>query len=93
MTELAQTYHATEAQVLLRWAVQQGIAVIPGSGSRQHILENLRVPSFTLTPEDCDALQGQAAPRGWFDIKRGPVKYRDEDAHPSQAWTGDHSAH
>ena len=40
------------AQVLLRWALDQGVAVIPGATSAAHISENLQVPLFDLTATD-----------------------------------------
>lgn len=87
ITELAQQHHATEAQLLLRWALQQEkVAVIPGATSEAHIRENLSVPQFTL---DLDALEQADAPPKWFDPKRGPVKYKAEEA-AGQAWTGNH---
>lgn len=38
---VAQETGKTAAQVLLRWAVQRGTAVIPKAGSEPHILENI----------------------------------------------------
>lgn len=40
------------AQVLLRWAVQQGVVVIPSSSSHVHMTENLNVTSWSLTEDD-----------------------------------------
>lgn len=47
----------TEAQVLLRWAVQQGIGVIPKSVNRQRILENIDIFNFSLTSDQMIALE------------------------------------
>jgi len=71
----AAKYNATEAQVLLRWALQQGVAVIPGSSSEAHICENLRVPFFTLGSADKLAIENSPPPPSWFDPKRGPAKF------------------
>ena len=46
---VAAAHQCSNAQVLLRWALLQGVAVIPGATSAEHIRENLRVPSFELT--------------------------------------------
>jgi len=87
ITKLAQQHHATEEQLLLRWALQQEkVAVIPGATSEAHIRDNLSVPQFTL---DLDALEQAGVPPNWFDPKRGPVKYKAEEA-AGQAWTGNH---
>ena len=49
--------NATAAQVLLRWSTQQGVAIIPGATSRQHISESLASSRFTLSPEDVAMLE------------------------------------
>ena len=54
---------ATEAQVLLRWARQQGVAVIPGSSSEAHIVENLELPAFELSAAEVAAIEAAPAPR------------------------------
>ena len=54
LTSIAKKHGVTPPQVLLRWAVQQKVAVIPGSGSEAHIRENLLIdvpPSFNLDEE------------------------------------------
>lgn len=90
ITQLAQENHVTEAQFLLRWALQQDkVAVIPGATSEEHIRENLNVPQFTF---DLNVLSNLDNPIGWFDAKRGPVKYKAGEA-MGKAWTGDHTKH
>ena len=39
-------HHTSGAQYLLRWALNQGLVVIPGSTIREHIWANLNVPEF-----------------------------------------------
>jgi diketogulonate reductase-like aldo/keto reductase len=46
----------TPAQVLLRWAVQRGIPVIPKSVRRERILENAQLFDFILGDDDLRAL-------------------------------------
>lgn len=54
--EVAHRVGRTPAQVLLRWAVQRGIPVIPKSGNRERIVENSKIFDFTLAQEDMAAL-------------------------------------
>jgi 2,5-diketo-D-gluconate reductase A len=56
VTQIAARLGRTPAQVLLRWAVQQGIPVIPKSVRRERIAENARVFDFTLGDDDLQAL-------------------------------------
>jgi diketogulonate reductase-like aldo/keto reductase len=46
------------AQILIRWALQHGLAVIPKSGNRNRIFENADVFDFELTAEDMGLLDG-----------------------------------
>ncbi|EMD41921.1 hypothetical protein CERSUDRAFT_90509 [Gelatoporia subvermispora B] len=46
----------SHAQVLLRWAVQQGVAVIPKSNNHDRLVQNLQVDSFELSEADMKAL-------------------------------------
>ena len=53
---IAQAHGVSAAQVILRWDLQRGIVVIPGSGNPAHIRENLDLFSFELTPAEMDAI-------------------------------------
>lgn len=48
-TALAEKYNKTTAQIILRWHVQNGTAVIPGSTNPVHIKENADIFDFSLT--------------------------------------------
>ncbi len=48
-TALAEKYNKTTAQIILRWHVQNGTAVIPGSTNLAHIKENADIFDFSLT--------------------------------------------
>ena len=52
ITAIAGTHGVSPVQVILRWDLQRGIVVIPGSGNPDHIRENLDLFSFTLTDEE-----------------------------------------
>ncbi|CAI6337393.1 unnamed protein product [Periconia digitata] len=48
----AEKHGKTPAQVLLRWATQRGLSVIPKSNSPKRLAENLDVTSFDLTSDE-----------------------------------------
>ena len=50
--ELAQKYGKTNAQVILRWHIQAGNIVIPGSKNPAHIKDNFDLFDFSLTEEE-----------------------------------------
>jgi diketogulonate reductase-like aldo/keto reductase len=56
VAQIAARLRRTPAQVLLRWAVQRGIPVIPKSVRRERIAENAHVFDFTLADDDLRAL-------------------------------------
>ena len=50
--ELAKAHGKSPAQVTLRWHVQQGNIVIPGSKTPSHIAQNIELFDFALTDEE-----------------------------------------
>ncbi len=53
---LAAKYAVSEAQILLRWAVQKGFAVLPKSTNPERVRMNFDLFSFELAASDMDAL-------------------------------------
>ncbi|CCX05990.1 NADP-dependent oxidoreductase domain-containing protein [Pyronema domesticum] len=58
VTKIAKDNNKTPAQVLLRWATQRGIAVIPKSNSQHRLQENLDVTGWDLKEEEVKAISG-----------------------------------
>ena len=50
--ELAKKYGKTNAQIILRWHIQSGNVVIPGSKNPAHIRDNFDIFDFELTEDD-----------------------------------------
>ena len=65
MAAVAKTHDTSPAAVLLRWALEQGVAVIPGATSADHIRENLHLPHFEWTAADRDRLANAARPESF----------------------------
>ena len=49
---LAEKYGKTSAQVILRWHVQMGTSIIPGSKNPAHIADNVDIFDFALTDDE-----------------------------------------
>jgi 2,5-diketo-D-gluconate reductase A len=56
VTQLAEAYGKTPAQIVLRWHLQQGTIVIPKSVTPERIAENIDVFDFSLTDADIAAI-------------------------------------
>jgi 2,5-diketo-D-gluconate reductase A len=53
---LAKKHGKSVAQVVLRWHIQRGVAVIPKSNSKERIIENMNVFDFELSQEEIAAI-------------------------------------
>ncbi|MEC0209489.1 aldo/keto reductase [Paenibacillus ehimensis] len=58
LSELADKYGKTPAQIILRWDLQHGVVTIPKSIRESRIRENIDVFDFTLSDEDMARLDG-----------------------------------
>lgn len=56
-SKLAEKYGKSNAQIILRWHVQTGNVVIPGSKNPDHIRDNLDLFDFELTAEEMKEIQ------------------------------------
>jgi len=58
IAEIASAKAKSTSQVLLRWATQRGLAVIPKSNNHGRLIQNLECNTFDLTPEEINAISG-----------------------------------
>ena len=56
LEQLAAKYKRSQTQIILRWELQRGVSIVPGSGNPKHIKENLDIYSFQLTDEEMDVI-------------------------------------
>ena len=57
IVEIANNHNVTAAQVILRWNLQRGVVVIPGSSNPDHIKENTEIYHFELTDEEMQTME------------------------------------
>lgn len=62
VTEIGKAHNVSGAQVALRWAVQQGIPVVPKSSKPEHLKEDFDLFSFSLTQAEMDKLTSATTP-------------------------------
>lgn len=56
ISEIAEEHSVSSAQVILRWNLQKGVVVIPGSSNPDHIKENTELYDFELTDEEMERI-------------------------------------
>ncbi|GAB3221337.1 aldo/keto reductase [Glycomyces halotolerans] len=65
VTDLAERYGKTPAQIVLRWHMELGLTAVPKSSDAERLKQNLAVFDFSLSSEDVRALsdldQGESA--------------------------------
>lgn len=68
ISSIAKAHGVTSAQVILRWNLQRGVVVIPGSSNPDHIKENLDIFGFELTTEEmeCIAALDKGEKHEWY---------------------------
>lgn len=58
IVDIANAHNVSSAQVILRWNLQRGVVVIPGSSNPEHIKENTEIYDFELTDEEIQKIEG-----------------------------------
>ncbi len=59
INQLSDKYHKSYAQIMLRWAFQQQVVIIPKSVNPKRIEENFNILDFNITDEDMVLLSNQ----------------------------------
>jgi len=62
VTKIGNAHNVTGPQVALKWAVQQGIPVVPKSDKPAHMAQNLDLFSFTLSDSEMAELTASKTP-------------------------------
>lgn len=65
---IAKAHGKTPAQVIIRWHLQEGFSVIPGSTNHAHIKENISVFDFKLTDEEMEQMRGLDKEKRFFNM-------------------------
>jgi diketogulonate reductase-like aldo/keto reductase len=58
LTSLSSKHDRSVSQIMLRWAIQSGAAIIPGTGNPKYMKENLSVYDFELSEADMGGIEG-----------------------------------
>lgn len=66
--ELAEKHGKSVAQVILRWHIQMGFGMVPGSRSHEHIRENAQIFDFALAEEEMAKIAGLNKHRPFYIV-------------------------
>lgn len=56
LREIGAVHRKSPAQIILRWNLQKGVAVIPGSSNEKHIRENISIFDFELSSAEMEKI-------------------------------------
>ena len=65
---MAERHKKTPVQVILRWHLQEGLSVIPGSRNPQHIIENAQIFDFALSDGDMQTIRALNKEQRFFNM-------------------------
>ena len=68
INEIAKAHGKTAVQVIIRWHIQEGTSVIPGSSNPNHIRENIDVFDFALTDAEMQQIRSLDKEKRYFNM-------------------------
>ena len=57
LVQMAEKYGKSTVQIVIRWHLQMGFGLVPGSKSHAHIADNAKVFDFALTEEEMKLIE------------------------------------
>ena len=73
-SRLADKYHKSNAQIVLRWATQMGFITIPGSKNPDHIRDNFNLFDITLTDEEMSEIAKLDGTKKYYEPDEATVE-------------------
>ena len=68
LNEIAKAHGKTAAQVIIRWHLQEGFSVIPGTSNPAYIKENIESLDFQLSEEEMNKIRGLNKEKRYFNM-------------------------
>lgn len=79
LVKLSEKYGKSPAQILIRWSLQKGFNVLPKSGNKKRLVQNLDVFDFEILGEDINALSQPGAKESFAGWAADPLEFKDDD--------------
>lgn len=74
INEIAAAHGKSAAQVIIRWHIQKGFSVVPGSSNPQHIQENIEVFDFELNDAEMAKMASLNQEKRYFNMTYQQIK-------------------
>ena len=72
--EIAKAHGKSTAQIIIRWHIQKGFCVVPGSSNPKHIKENIEVFDFELTQDEMTKMASLNKEKRYFNMTYKQIK-------------------
>ena len=72
--EIAKAHGKSAAQIIIRWHIQKGFCVVPGSSNPKHIKENIEVFDFELTQDEMAKMASLNQEKRYFNMTYKQIK-------------------
>ena len=72
--EIAKAHGKSAAQIIIRWHIQKGFCVVPGSSNPKHIKENIKVFDFELTQDEMTKMASLNKEKRYFNMTYKQIK-------------------
>ena len=68
INKIAKAHNKSAAQVIIRWHIQKGFSVIPGTSNPDYIKENIDVFDFSLNKKEMKQIEKLNTEKRIFDV-------------------------
>jgi len=72
--KLAKKYQKSTVQIVLRWHIQMGFGLVPGSKSLEHIKDNAQIFDFALTNEEMEMIASVNKHQPFYKVTKESLK-------------------
>ena len=76
INRIASSLGKTAAQVIIRWHIQEGFSVIPGTDNPDYIAENIDVFDFELSDTQMNEIRALNSEKRYFNMPLDQVRER-----------------
>ncbi len=92
VAELARKYGKSPVQIIIRWHIQEGLSVIPGSSNPDHIRENIDVFDFELSKKDMETMRSLNKEERFYKATREQTEQLVNRMRPREASNANNQA-